>query len=92
MHACVKTRDKILHLAPFYRSPLWSGTLSIHNNRKHVLRLAVKSEMCFDLRFNRNFVTSAARFGELLPFGRNLPALGDCFSALAIFHFGDLLT
>ena len=36
-------------------------------------------------------VGSAARFGDLSPFGRFLPALGDCFLALAIFHFGDFL-
>ena len=36
-------------------------------------------------------IGSAARFGDLSPFGPLLPALGDCFLALAISHFGDFL-
>ena len=36
-------------------------------------------------------VASAARFGDLSPFGRLLPVLGDFFLALAIFHLGDFL-
>ena len=34
---------------------------------------------------------SAARFGDLSPIGPFLPALGDCFLALTIFHSGDFL-
>ena len=56
--------------------------------------ISLKCVSLWDMIFNNLNVLitlSAARYGDLSPFGRLLPALGDCFLALAIFHFGDFL-